>query len=171
MSDVSFWNQFMNDVFESVADNHASRGNGIPVSTRQYCRAIEVLKQDLWKSFMEDTKLPIQKSFFYLFSTAFVFEIQQSFAEPDIDEIENDVVQKIMRSKVSLPQAHAETLYFILGFVATACKKEGTRRKKKGFLFSLFADRHCLNKDDVEKSRELGSLPLQRMAGVDQGRL
>lgn len=36
MSDVSFWNQFMNDVFESVADNHASRGNGIPVSTRQY---------------------------------------------------------------------------------------------------------------------------------------
>jgi hypothetical protein len=171
MSDVSFWNQFMNDVFESVADNHASRGNGIPVSTRQYCRAIEVLKQDLWKSFTEDTKLPIRKSFFYLFSTAFVFEIQQSFAEPDIDEIENDVVQKIMRSKVSLPQAHAETLYFILGFVATACKKEGTRRKKKGFLFSLFADRHCLNKDGVEKSRELGSLPLQRMAGVDQGGL
>ena len=32
MSNVSFWNQFMNDVFESVADNHASRGNGIPVS-------------------------------------------------------------------------------------------------------------------------------------------
>jgi hypothetical protein len=37
MSDVSFWNQFMNDVLVSVADNHASRGNGIPVSTRQYC--------------------------------------------------------------------------------------------------------------------------------------
>jgi hypothetical protein len=171
MNDVSMWSTFTNDVFIAVSDHHASSGNSIASSSRSYCREIESLKQELCKMIEDDVTVLIPKHIFYLFATEFAFQIQQSFAESDIDEIEKEVVKKIMQSNVSLEKAHAETLYFIVGFVATAVKKEGVRRKKKGFLFSQYAELHCLGKEAVKAATALGQLPLQKTARVDQGGL
>jgi hypothetical protein len=39
------------------------------------------------------------------------------------------------KTRKLLPTAHAETLYFILGFVLKALANEGVHRKSKGALF------------------------------------
>jgi hypothetical protein len=42
--------------------------------------------------------------------------------------------KKILLKEEPLEPAHAQTLYFIVGFVASAVKKEGICRQKNGFL-------------------------------------
>jgi hypothetical protein len=94
-----------------------------------------------------------------------------SFAEPDVVEIENDVVKQILYKEEPLEPAHAQTLYFIVGFVASAVKKEGIRRQKNGFLFKVFAERNCLTESGIAKARQLGTLPMQKTDRVNKGGL
>jgi hypothetical protein len=169
MNNVSMWSTFTNNVFAAVACHHATSANSIASSSHSYCHKIESLKQELCKRIEDNATVMILKHIFYVFATEFALQIQQSFAKSDIDEIEEEVVKKIMQLKVSLEKVHAKTLYFIVGFVATAVKKEGVQRKKKGFLFSQYAEMHCLGKEAVKAAMTAGQLPLQKMTRVDQG--
>jgi hypothetical protein len=126
--------------------------------------------QELLKEFGDDTVQSLH-SFFYVFAKEFVTQLQMSFAEPDIIEIENDVVKKILLKEEPLEPGHAQTLYFIVGFVASAVKKEGICRQKNGFLFKVFAERNCLTEAGITKAWQLGMLPMQRTDCVNKGGL
>ena len=80
-------------------------------------------------------------------------------------------MKKTLLKEEPLEPAHAQTLYFIVGVVASAEKKEGTRRQKNGFLFKVFAERNCLTKAGITKGRQLGMLPMQRTDCVNKGGL
>jgi hypothetical protein len=138
--------------------------------TAKYCLEKEDLVQELLKEFGDDTVQSLH-SFFYVFAKEFVTQLQMSFAELDIIEIENDVVKKILLKEEPLEPAHAQTLYFIVGFVASAVKKEGIHRQKNGFLFKVFAERNCLTKAGIAKAWQLGMLPMQRTDRVNKGGL
>jgi hypothetical protein len=79
--------------------------------------------QELLNEFGDDTVQSLH-SFFYVFAKEFVTQLQMLFAEPDIIEIENDVAKKILLKEEPLEPAHAQTLYFIVGF-GCQCSKEG----------------------------------------------
>mmetsp|Transcript_25221 Transcript_25221/g.45555 ORF Transcript_25221/g.45555 Transcript_25221/m.45555 type:complete len:130 (-) Transcript_25221:281-670(-) len=121
--------------------------------------------QTLWKSFDDrnDASIARIRSFFYLFAKEFISQIQKSFAEPDVDDLETEIIRKIFNTKKSLSNAHAETLYFILGFVLKALANEGVRRKLKGTLFQQFVERNGLTKAGIAKACESGQLPMQKM--------
>lgn len=161
MNDPTLWKQFMSKVFAAAADSRALNGNGIPQGTAKYCIAKEDLVQELWKTFNDGTVVAI-RSFFYVFAREFVSQIQHSFAEPDVAEFEAEVIQQVFAAIKTLPKSHAETLYFILGFIINAAENEGTRRKSKGALFKAFAERSCLTKEGITKAREVGELPMEK---------
>jgi len=173
MNDTTIWEGFMNDIFDKIADNRASSGNRVPHSTAQYGIAKELLVHELWKKIgsagQEGTTI---HDFFYLFAKEFVSQLHCSFAEPNVAEIEAAVVSKILQRNVALePRSYAQTLYFILGFIATAVFKEGKRRKSKGYLFTAFAERNCLGKESIVKARESGELPMEKTTRIDKGGL
>jgi hypothetical protein len=168
MKEIGMWSTFMDDIFETIAADHASSGKRIPHATAKYCLDKESKVQELWKKFGGVKEI---RSFFYLVATEFVSLLQRSFAEPNVAEIEDAVVRDILKTKVSLPRSHAETLYFILGFVINAVEKEGIRRKSKGLPFKMFAKRHCMEKGWIEKARESGSLPMGKTDRVNEGGL
>lgn len=176
MEDVSLWEGFMDDIFGKVADNHASSGNRIPQMSAKQCLSTEELTQDLWKTFaaaegLDAEESPI-RSFFYVFANAFHSMLSSSCAEPDLDAKEEATIKSILAGKdVSLPKAHGEALYFILGFVIKAVEEEGIRRKSKGSLMKVFAERNSLTDVQVKKAIEDEKLPLQKTARQSEGGL
>lgn len=165
---TKLWNDFRDDVLGAVADNRALSGNQLSKSTAQYTDALESLVQGMLEKF-EGT--PTQ-SFLYLFAYEFVFQLKRSYAEPDIESIEKDVVEAILNETSSqLPPSHANTLYFVGGFVAKAVNAEGIRRQKKGFLFKAFAAKSCVPREAIAKACKSTALPTEKTARLDEGGL
>jgi hypothetical protein len=171
MKEPSEWEDFRNEVLHAIADNRAPRGSRIPYNTAAYCAAKEGLIQHFLTT-LEGTENSNVRSFSYVLARQFITELQNSYAEPDIENIESETVETIMKRPYKpLLQAYAEVLYYIVGCLLKASHSEGTRRQQKGTLLTAWADRNSLSKEAVEKARELGSLPLQMTSRRDKGGL
>jgi len=169
-SDPTLWNKFLTDIFEAAAENRLLNGNGIPQGNAKYCIVKENLVQKLWKSFHDGTASMARiRSFFYILAKEFISQVQKSFAEPDVEDVETEIIEQILKTKKPLPKAHAETLYFISGYVLKAVALEGDRRKSKGTLFMHFAERNGLTKQLIAKARESGQLPMEKTDTGNKG--
>ena len=99
MEDVSLWSHFMDDIFEKVADNRATSGIRMPQMSAQRGLATEALMQELWKTFNGAAGSSSLRSFFYVFTSVFVALLFQSYVEPDLDEIEDEVIKSIVSER------------------------------------------------------------------------
>jgi hypothetical protein len=72
--------------------------------------------------------------------------LECSFADPDIDGIEDEVIHKILEQPKPFDKYLSETLYFIFGFLLTATLKEVQRRKSKGSSYHAFVEQNSLER-------------------------